>query len=256
MNQDAGTKILFGLVFLGGPALYIVWRVLPYFLFYAVPFLAVGLLFGFLWNLACKAEPMSYRRMGFLFPLSALLLLFTVGFPVASCQIPLTSAQLQSPWLFEAFNNLKSSLDAGLNWTWLSYYRQWLPFLLPPERYQAVLYDLSDLSWTLWLGLFTAAPVVFFILAARDETNAISRIENDYEKKLRQEESKVFGFKEALDRERAHTKSTIQEKDKEIEKLKNVVQAMTENDKAKPEDPTSGSENPPQGGGVFGTNFL
>ena len=155
---------------------------------------------------------------------------------------------------------MKSYLDGGLNWSWLSHFRYWLPFLLPPQRYQFVLYDLRDLSWTLWLGLFIAAPAVFAFLMARDEKNEIERIKSEYENKLRQEERTSYGLKDALARERSSAKSALEEKDREIEKLKAVVQAVSEGAAGKAgggSTPVSGK--PPGGGGkggVFGSDFL
>ncbi len=257
--RDDGTKFLFGAVYIGLPALYLMSRVLPYVVFYVVPFALVGIVFGFLWNFTCQAEEVSYRRVGFLIPLTALLLLITVGFPSPESQGPLP-AELQSPELFNAFNGMKSYLDGGLNWSWLSYFRYWLPFLLPPLRYQFVLYDLRDLSWMLWLGLFIAAPAVFLCLSVKAEKNEIERIKGEYEKKLRDEQRNSYGFKDALARERSSAGSAIEEKDREIEKLKAVVQAISIVGGKAGGGSTPVSGKPPgdggKGGGVFGSDFL
>lgn len=242
-------------MFVGCPAFYVLWRVLPYLVFYVAPFLLIGTLAGVLWKSACSMEPANSRRLAFLFPLSAGLLLFFLGFPSTQCRVPLMNAELESASLCHAFNDMKAWLDGVINWSWLSYYRFLFPVFLPPERYQAVLYDLRDLSWVLWLGLFTLAPAVFLFLGSRDEKSEISRIVTEYEQKVRREQAGAFELRKELDRERASAKSAMQEKDKEIEKLKAVVQAATET-LTKPGGSTPTSEDPPKGGGVFGSDFL
>lgn len=152
MNQDRGTQILFGLVFIGCPALYFVLRLFPYVVFYLIPFLVLTFTLGFLWNGIVVSEPMSYRRLFFLFPVSAILLLVVVRFP-SSEPLGTSKITLESPCLYHGFNHVKSSVEGIINWSWLSGFRLIFPFLLPSERYERVLYDLKDLSWALWMGV-------------------------------------------------------------------------------------------------------
>lgn len=111
MNTE-NDKYLFAFVFIGCPALYILFRMLPILVFYLVPFLGSALLIGWIWTEGCHVKHVNYRRVAALMAGTILVLVLTVGFPHPMAMGQKGKILLESRLLYDAFN----SFSAGRRW--------------------------------------------------------------------------------------------------------------------------------------------
>ena len=76
MNQDRSTQILFALVFIGVPALYVFWRIVPLLIFYVMPLVLVSCLLAGIWMAGLAATDEDYSWLALFIPLTAVLVFF------------------------------------------------------------------------------------------------------------------------------------------------------------------------------------
>ena len=199
-----------------------------------MPFILVSWFVSSLW---LREKHRSPGRSVALYSLLALLLLAMVGFPN---RIP----GIESRWLYQNFNSVKSTFDAFLNWTWLSKYQTIFPGLLPSKTYVMVRYDLCDLSWTLWLALFVGAPLLLKLRMdwIRPEPEQYFAPEVEVEFKYDPDARKFLERENELQRQ-------VTDRDLEIQVLKATINDLR----------TALGKKPKQdddSGGVFGSDFL
>ncbi len=251
MNEN---RVIFFLIYLGLPIGYVLLRCLPYLLFYILPLVVVAISIAAFWVWGCHLAGEEGRTLAVLFPLTILFLVLTVGFPSKPTKPVIPGvALIESPYLHGLFNGLKITIESVINWTWLSNFRWMFPFLLPSEKYVPFLYDLRDLSWTLWLAVCVGAPGLFLFCETGKARARISKLTADYEDKLRQADNKTFNLKKELDHDRNWTENALREKQEEIEKLKAVVQFMKKDSTS---DSSGGENGSSSGSGAFDSDVL
>lgn len=242
MSEESGNgKGLFILVFIVVPVLYIALRLLPYVVFYIAPFALASLLMGWLWKMGCQAEITEYKRIVVFFPITVVILILTIDFPIRIPEKFQNENYIESPAIYGAFNDMRSAIEGFINWTWASNYRFIFGSpIIPPEKYEPFQYDKSDLSWVLWLAICIGAPAFFLCLAKKDDDGRIAELEATFEAKIKEEQGKASGYFHDMKRTENWAKITIEEKDKEIAKLKAVAQFAKP--QALPETMTSNGE--------------
>ena len=259
MRQDTGTVILFALVFLVCPALYFFLRALPFLVFYFLPLLLSAVVLGSLFGAFSQIEPVDYRRGLMLFPIAAFLLMVTIGLPTQVPPVPLTP-KLEEPWLFNAFNDFSSQIEALINWSWASKFRFIVGELLPPERYSYTLYDLRDLSWSLWSGVLLGAPAVALFVGHKVEEQKIQRIRKAYEEKTQEAKQEVVAEVQRLKTELSNAKRDLHYVTLDRDTLKASAQvnlsSPTSELPASSEESAKVKPGPEPKSGVFGTDFI
>ena len=159
MNHDRSTYVLFAVVFIGVPGIYILWCLLPYLLFYAAPFLILSLAFASVWaaTIIIFAEE-DYSWLALIIPLSAIAVFLIVGFPRVYLATKTGDLPIDGIYFFNFFNNVKSWFDHAL-WSVIP---EGLNFLAPRFPVPKELYDLNSVRWILWasLGIELNTPCV------------------------------------------------------------------------------------------------
>lgn len=257
MNTE-NDKYLFAFVFIGCPALYGLFRMLPLLVFYLVPFLGSALLIGWIWTEGCHVKHVNYRRVAALMAGTILVLVLTVGFPHPVALGQKGKILLESRFLYDAFNSFSAGLEASINTSWLKYFRPLFGRLLPPLDYEPVLYDLRDLAWALWLGVCVGAPALFLHLGKKEDQERILKLTADYNAKMKEAERDNFELKRDGWNHQTWASETIAARDEEIAKLREVA-ASIQKDTSLPPPPQSTHEggngsNPPAG--VFKSDML
>ena len=179
MNQDRSTQILFGLIFIGCPALYFLWRLTPYLIFYLLPFLLASALFAGIWIVALKAfSEDDYSWLGLVIPLSGIAVFLLIGFPKVYLATKAGTLPIDGISLFNAFNAVKSSFDHVL-WSMIP---QGLWFLAPTVPVPKELYDVNSVRWILWVSLGIGAPIVFLFFSSQKVRAIKDALEAKYQK--------------------------------------------------------------------------
>lgn len=223
-DETESTKALFKFVFIFCPAAYVVVRLLPYLFFYVLPFGLGSLFIGWLWSVGCQAGFTEYKRIAVFFPIMVFILIATVDFPSRIPEKFKGKQRIESQMLHDAFNDMKSGIEGFINWTWLSHYR-WIfgSSIVPPEKYEPFPYDREDLSWVLWLSLCLGAPAFFLYRAKKADDGRIVDITARFEERVKEEQAKASGYLNDYLREKHWAKGMLEEKEKEIAKLKAVA---------------------------------
>jgi hypothetical protein len=179
MNQDRSTQILFALVFIATPALYFLWRLMPYILFYVAPFAILSLLLAGFWFVAVTtlAEE-DYSWLALIIPLSAIAVFLTVGFPKVYLATKAGSLPIDGIFFYNAFNAVKAWFDSSL-WSLIP---EGLIFLAPTVPVPKQLYDLNDVRWILWVSLGIGAPAVFLLFSGHKVRAIKAALEEKYQK--------------------------------------------------------------------------
>lgn len=176
MKQDTSTKILFALVFIVVPSLYIFCRVVPYLLFYALPFASFSVLFASLWVAGASLGDDDYSWLGVIIPLSAVGVFLLVGFPKPPLILKGGALAIDGVYFFDWFNHTKAWFDYAL-WHVIPEGLAFLAPTVPPNEH----YDLNTIRWLFWISLGIGAPLVFMFLSA-DKARAVKRtIEAKYQ---------------------------------------------------------------------------
>lgn len=195
MNQDRGTRILFAAVFIGCPALYILWRSIPYLLFCCLPVIVASALFAGLWIVALKAfSEEDYSWLGLIIPLSGILVFLFFGFPKVYLATEVGTVQrlpIDGSSIFNAFNSVKASIDHAL-WSIIP---EGLTFLAPANPAPKELYDLNTLRWILWISLGIGAPILFLIFASQQARTLQNALEEKYKKIANQNKAELDGVR-------------------------------------------------------------
>lgn len=204
MNQDRSTYILFGTVFIGVPVLYFLWRLMPYLLFYGVPFLILSCALATLWaaSVIVLAEE-DYSWLALIIPISAIVVFIIVGFPRVYLATKTGDLPIDGVYFFNFFNNVKSWFDHAL-WSVIP---EGLNFLAPTLPVPKELYDLNSVRWILWASLGIGAPGAFLLFCghkgralknvleakyqqiAKDNQDELDRVYLEKSKALRNAES-------------------------------------------------------------------
>ena len=269
MSEESGNgRGAFFLFYIVVPSLYVLLRLLPYLCFYVLPFAVASLLIGGAWVLGCQAGFTEYKRVAIFFPVTVFLIVMTVDFPSRIPEPLRKKNYVESPVLYNAFNDMKSGIEGFVNWTWASHFRFIFGSpIIPPAKYEAFIYDRSDLSWVLWLSLCLGAPAFFLYQAKKDDDGKIADLRALFDAKVKTEQGKASEYLNDYLREKNWAKHMLEEKDKEIVKLKAVAQfakpaelpgasaeiasgaAVAKGEKPDPDD--SGSKGPNGSGSVF-----
>ena len=154
MNQDRSTQILFAAVFIGAPALYFLWRLMPYILFYVAPFAILSLALAAIWlsGVATLAEE-DYSWLALFIPLSAIAVFLFVGFPKVYLATKAGGFPIDGIFFYDAFNSVKAWFDTAL-WSVIP---EGLSFLAPTVPVPKVLYELNGVPEALAREAFTLA---------------------------------------------------------------------------------------------------
>jgi hypothetical protein len=98
-----------------------------------------------------------------------------------------------------------------------------VPSLLPPIKYEPILYDLRDLSWCIWLGAFFGAPVIVFIRGKKSDADRIKKLEGAFEAKQKEADHKRYLQWKDQDRKIHQLKCELEEATKESMPSKNSL---------------------------------
>lgn len=199
-QQDEDTQKLFGLVFLVIPGLYLLVRVLPYLLFYALPVVVVSAAVAALWRLGIHFDENRFRSLVLVIPGTAILLLLFAGIPEAT-KVEGNYLVPNGQYFFQLFNTWNRGILGFL-------------FSITPEPFDGFLgltkkaapklYDWNTVRWLLWISTGVGAPVALFAWGSRHE----HRLEQEHEERLKTELTKKD---RELDELKARAKSRINE---------------------------------------------
>lgn len=224
MNQDRSTQILFGVVFIAIPSLYFVWRLMPYLLFYALPFILLSCLFTFLWIAGVMAVNEDFSWLGIIIPLTAIAVFLIAGFPKDAVILKNGSTLIDGQFFYNAFNAVKAWFDHAL-WSMTP------EFFAPSMPVPKELYDLNDVRWILWTSLGIGAPAIFIFFAS----HRIGKIEDAIEAKYKEAASHNYNELCAMRTQKYEAdrsadiriKNTERERDhfqEELSKLKTIIE--------------------------------
>ncbi len=179
MNQDRSTKIYFAVVFIGCPAFYFLWRLMPYLIFYAAPFLILSCTFAALWAIPVNvfAEE-DYSWLGLIIPLSAVALFLKFGFPKGYLATKADSVPIEGVYFFNLFNAVKGWFDHAL-WSVIP---EGLHFLAPTVPVSKEPYGLNSVRWILWVSLEIGAPMAFLAFCGHQGRAFKNGLEAKYQK--------------------------------------------------------------------------
>ena len=111
MSEESGNgRGVFFLFYVVVPVLYFVLRIFPYLCFYVLPFAVASLLIGGAWVFGCQAGFTEYKRVAIFFPVTVFLLIMTVDFPSRIPEELRKKNYVESPALYNAFNDMKSGM--------------------------------------------------------------------------------------------------------------------------------------------------
>ncbi len=214
MNQDRGTQILFAAVFVGCPALYFLWRSIPYLLFYFLPVIIASALFAGLWTVALKAfSEEDYSWLGLIIPLSGIGVFLLVGFPTVYLNVKAGTVPIEGIYFYNAFNSVKASIDHAL-WSIIP---EGLNFLAPTNPVPKQLYDLNTVRWILWISFGIGAPTPFLFLSGRKVRSIEDALEEKY-KKIADENKKELN---AVLIEKSHALRAAENSQRQVEQERN-----------------------------------
>ncbi len=177
MNQDRSTQIFFGIVFVGIPALYGIWRLIPYLLFYLLPFVFFTALFVAIWFGVLSVSEENYSWLGLVIPATAVALYVLLGFPKES-SFSKNGIPVEGKFLFEWFNQTKTWFDVAL-WSLIP---EGLFFIAPQVPVPWVPYDLNTLRWIFWVSYGVTSPLLFFAVGTAKAYQLKKDLEAKYTK--------------------------------------------------------------------------
>lgn len=158
---------------------YILLWVLPYILFYAVPFILISTFVGATWAALCQIKETDYSRLAVLLPLTAIACFFIMGFP---SEIKYSddgkAILLESRSLFNAFNSVNEYLQGWIHAVGRAG--------LSSKKYHPTLYDWRNMAWIMWLSLVSGAPAVCLLHMAHLRVTSKNETEEKYKKLLSQ----------------------------------------------------------------------
>jgi len=227
MNQDRSTYILFGMVFIGAPALYFLWRLMPYILFYVAPFAILSLLLAAIWTAAVALTDENYSWLALIIPLSAIAVFIAVGFPKVYLATKAGSLPIDGTFFYDSFNAVKAWFDSSL-WSVIP---EGLSFLAPTVPVPKELYDLNDVRWILWVGLGIGAPVLFLLFSSHKVRAIKSALEEKYQQVAKSNQAELDSVRaekyRALREAEIDKRNVEQERDhyrEEHAKLKTLIE--------------------------------
>jgi hypothetical protein len=247
-RQDDDTTKLFGLFFLVVPGLYLLVRVLPYVLFYALPVVVVSAAVAALWRLSVHLDENRFRSLVLAIPATAILLLLLVGIPEAT-KIEGNYLIPSGQYFFQLFNRWNAGILGFLYSATPEPFDGWFGLR---SKASPVLYDWNTVRWLLWISTGIGAPVAFIAWSRRHE----HRLEQKHEEQLKTELAKKD---RELDELKARAKSRINEiirEKSQVEERAEMLAAEAKNWKALADFKTKADSAPVEGMGVLDSDAL